>query len=370
MIAVEALLLLLAVAALLNTIVNLLTAPRLRAAAEPAVLPPLSVIIPARNEERVIERTVRAMLAQSYQPLEVIVVDDRSTDSTGAILRSFRDPRLVVVEGSEPPPGWLGKPWALDLGSRRATGELLLFADADICYAPGALEAAVRHFRKRGVALLALMPRFVLRGFWENVLMPYLAEFLFMLFPIRLGNASRSERLAVGGGAGNLVSREVYDALGGHQTLRDAIVDDIGIARLFRRAGYRTELVLADDFVSVRMYHGLREIVEGFTKNAFSVFDRSYVLVTMAVFATLVLNLLPYVLACLGHPISLVTVAVVTTMRLVLSAGLGYRLDVALVAQPLMMVVWTWIFVRSMWHTGVRRRLAWRGRSYDAGGTR
>lgn len=368
--AAEALILIIALGGLLNTIVNLLTVPRLRKGARPSRTPRLSVIIPARNEARVIERTVRAMLAQDYDPLEVIVVDDRSTDATGDILGTFADPRLIVIHGDEPPPGWLGKPWALAQGSRRATGELLLFVDADILYAPEAVAAAVAHWQRRGVAMIALLPHFELHGFWENVAIPNLSEFVFTLGPIFVANRSRRPIFAVGGGIGNLLQREAYDASGGHEALRDAIVDDVGLARQLRVAGFRTEMVLADDMVSVRMYHGLREIVDGFTKNVFAAFGRKYTLLILLTLFALFANLFPFLMALRGDPIALVAVGVITAMRLVLSAGLRYRLDVALVAQPVMSVVWSWIMFRSMWITGIKRRLAWRGRSYDAAATR
>jgi chlorobactene glucosyltransferase len=143
--------------ALLNTILNLIFIRRARAGAgdrEPFV----SIIIPARDEERAIERTVLAMLAQDYPAFEVIVVNDRSTDSTGAILARITDSKLIVVNGEELPSGWLGKPWALHQGSRRARGELLLFVDADIHYAPSALGAAVAHLEATGAAMTCLLP--------------------------------------------------------------------------------------------------------------------------------------------------------------------------------------------------------------------
>jgi glycosyltransferase involved in cell wall biosynthesis len=367
---VEALIFITALGSLLVTIVNLLTAPRLRRGARPLSLPRVSVIIPARNEERIIERTVRAMLAQTYETLEVIVVDDRSNDSTGSILRALADPRLIVVHGDEPPPGWLGKPWALSQGSGRATGELLLFVDADVIYAPDAIAAAVADFEKRGAGLVSFFPQFELRGFWENVLMPNLAECVFSIFPLVLANRSRRPVLALGGGPGNLVSRETYDAVGGHEALRGEIVDDVGLARLVRRSGKRTEAVRADDLISLRMYHGFREIVEGFTKNSFAAFNRRYGATIVITFVVLIANLLPYVMALRGDGIAIATVVAAVAMRVLVSASFRYRLDVALVAQPFMAVVWSWIMLRSMWITGIKRQLAWRGRSYDSAATR
>ena len=136
------------VLALIRTIVNLTLIPNLRAGMQPAQEPLVSVIIPARDEAHIIERTVRAFLAQTYANLEVIVVNDRSTDGTGDILRGIHDDRLTVIDGIEPAAGWLGKPWALHQGSRAARGELLLFVDADLIYAPPALGQPSRICRR------------------------------------------------------------------------------------------------------------------------------------------------------------------------------------------------------------------------------
>lgn len=354
---------------LVRTVLNLLVVPRLRARV-PRRQPLVSVLIPARDEERTIERTVRAMLAQTYPELEIVVVNDRSTDATGAILDRLRDSRLVVVSGVEPPPGWLGKPWALHQASGRARGELLLFVDADVIYAPDTIGAAVAHLEERDVSLLALFPRFVMAGFWEHVIMPNLAVFAFSLLPLWAANRSRVAFLAIGGGPGNLVRRSDYEAAGGHEALKAAVVDDVGLARLMRRAGQRTEAVRAEDHVSVRMYHGLSEIVEGFTKNAFAVFNSSYALVAFFLLLAVVFHLAPFVLALPGNRLALATVALIALTRLLLFRSLGYRLDNALLGHPLMIAAWCWILVRSTWRTGVRRRLLWRGRVYDARETR
>ena len=364
------------IVSLVRTILNLTLVPRLHVGQ--ALLPvagksacaTVSVIIPARDEERTIERTVRAMLAQTYPALEIIVVNDRSTDRTEEILRGIEDPRLIVIHGEEPPEGWLGKPWALHQGSLRASGELLLFVDADVIYEPDAIAAAVSAMQKRGTPMLALMPNFVMHGFWEHVVMPNLAVFAFTFLPLWLGNRTRLIWFAVGGGTGNLVDRAAYDAAGGHEALKAAVIDDVGLARLFRRKGMRTEVVIASEMVSVRMYHGLREIVSGFTKNSFAVFGRHYSIGLLFLAMAVVFHLLPYALALTGNVIAIITIALIALTRLILFVYLGYRIDNALLAHPLMIGTWCFILVRSMWLTGIRRQLHWRGRTYDASRTR
>ena len=332
----------------------------------------MSVIIPARDEERDIERTVRAFLAQTWQALEIIVVNDRSSDATGAILERLReeDSRLTVIEGVEPPAGWLGKPAALHRGSLSAHGEWLAFVDADVVYQPEVLEAVVAELEDHQVEMVTLLPHFEMRGFWEHVLMPNLAMFVFTFVPLWLSNRTRSRVLAVGGGTGNIVSRSAYDAAGGHEALRDAVIDDVGLARLMRREGFRTRVVRADRLVSVRMYHGLGEIVRGFTKNAFAIVDRSYVLALSGAIVIAVGNLLPFALAATGSRLAMATVAVIVITRVILFRSFRYGLANAVLAHPLMIASWLFILFRSVWYTGIRRQLHWRGRTYEADKTR
>src|SRR5436305_8638935 len=195
------------VMALIRTIVNLRLIPRLRPDMLPGKEPLVSVIIPARDEAHIIERTVCAFLAQTYANLEVIVVTDRSADGTGDIVRAIHDDRLTVIDGVEPPAGWMGKPWALHQGSRGAHGELLLFVDADLIYAPSALAAAVAYLRAQGLALLSLFPHLEMHGFGEIASMPMMPMVFHTLMPTWFSNRTRFARLAIGGGTGNLVVR-------------------------------------------------------------------------------------------------------------------------------------------------------------------
>jgi glycosyltransferase involved in cell wall biosynthesis len=355
---------------LANTIASLVAAPRLHDGDSPGHRPRISVLIPARDEERTIARTVRALLAQTYDALEIIVVNDRSTDATAEVLDSIRDERLRVVQGVEPPEGWLGKPWALHEASLEATGQWLLFVDADIVYAPGAIAAAMAYVERRGVAMISLLPRIEMRGFWEHLAMPNLATMVFSVMPLWLANRSRLRLLAAGGGPGNLVKRTAYDSAGGHEALKNAVIDDVALARLIRGDGNRTEMVVASDLVSVRMYDGLRETVDGFTKNAFSVFGRSYAALACIIAYTLIVHVVPYALALTGDRIALVAVCALTLTRIILFAALRYRLDNAVLGDVPMVLLWVFIFLRSAWITGVRGELRWRGRRYDAAKTK
>lgn len=356
--------------ALINIVINLCFLGRLRHASLERH-PFVSIIVPARNEERAIERSVRAFLAQQYPDFEVIVVDDRSTDTTAAILDRLatEDARLVVIRGVDTPAGWLGKPWALHQGSERARGELLLFVDADVHYAPATLAAAVAHMEATRHALIALMPHFECRSLWEHALMPGLPMSLFSV-PTWLGELLPIESLGVGAGTGNLVRRDAYAAAGGHAALRDSVVDDVALAHLVRRSGFSTGIARTERLVTVRMYHGFGEIVGGFTKNFFSSVGRSYVIAFLVFFVFVDAHLLPIFFALAGNQIAIAAIVMLLITRVVFFAGLRYPLWNALLLDPLMAIGWIAIVIRSTWYVGIRRQLSWRGRTYDPARTR
>src|SRR5262249_4436828 len=263
---------------LLLLLVNLAAVPRLtRSLPAGLVFPRVSMIVPARDEERQVARSVASHLAQDYPDYEVIVVNDRSTDSTGEILASLPDPagRLRVIEGTETPPGWLGKPYAISQGARMATGEILLFVDADVVYHHRALTEAVATLESRRADFLCLLPRMDAEGFWEKILMPNVMGSFFLGAGF-FANLDRPRWLAAGGGAGNLIRREAYERLGGHAALKDSVVDDVHLAFAAKGSGFRTRVVRADDRISVRMYAGFREVWDGFTKNVAYIFNGAW----------------------------------------------------------------------------------------------
>jgi chlorobactene glucosyltransferase len=355
---------------LATTILNVWLVPRLGRGPQVADGRLVSVVIPARNEERTIGATVRAMLAQTYANLEVIVVNDRSTDRTAGILGEIGDPRLVVIDGEEPPPDWLGKPWACDQGCRAARGELLLIVDADVQYGAEALAAMVAYMNEQAeIAMIAVLPRFVLHGFWENVAMPMLAVAAFMFIPSWLANRTTIAAFGIGGGTGNFVRRRDFDEIGGYASLHAAVVDDVGMAQQLRAHGMRTHAVRADDFISLRMYHGAREIIDGFTKNLFMAFG-GFVGVSVMLPMMLLFHFVPYLLLLRGDMLAIVTVILISLSRLILFRSIGARLDNALLGHPVMVAFWTWIFIRSTWMTGVRKQVQWRGRTYERTWTR
>jgi GT2 family glycosyltransferase len=238
---------------------------------EGAPWPRLSVIVPARDEAAHVERAVASLLAQDYPGLEVIAVDDRSGDATGSILERLAagEPRLTVLHVEALPAGWLGKNHANHLGATRAGGDLLLFTDADVVYAPGALRAAVALLLRHGLGHLVAAPRLEARGYWERAFQTTFA--LYFALRCRLWALRRAGSAAyVGMGAFNLVRRDAYARVGGHARLALEVVDDVKLGLLLRRSGVPQGLASARDLISVRWQPGFRASLRGLLKNLFA----------------------------------------------------------------------------------------------------
>ena len=241
--------------------------------ADVADAPLVSVIIPARNEANNIARCVRSVLASRYPKLEVIVVDDHSTDGTGDIARATAagDSRIQVISNPDLPSGWFGKQWACENGAKIARGDTLVFTDADTEHAPDLLGRVVNAMRARRADLLTLAGDQEMHTFWERVIQPQ----LFAMIAMRYGgteHVSTSRRPAdvIANGQFIAVNREAYEAVGGHALVRDRVAEDLSMAQEFVRSGRRMSLLIATEQFSTRMYSSLEEIVRGWRKNIYA----------------------------------------------------------------------------------------------------
>ena len=236
----------------------------------PSQAPLISVCIPARNEERNIRACVEAMLAQDYPDLEAIVLDDRSTDATPSILADIasRDPRLRPISGSDLPEGWAGKPHALYQASKAARGGWLCFVDADTFVTREALSACYAKAIETNADMFTIMTFQITGTFWEKVVMPLVMTALSVGFsPRKVNDPKRKD--AIANGQFIMIKRSVYDAIGGHESVKDQIVEDKAISEQVKWNGYH--LVVADGYAvaRTRMYTSLPEMWEGWTKNIY-----------------------------------------------------------------------------------------------------
>ncbi len=338
---------------------------------EPERWPFVSIVVPARDEERGIRDAVASFCGQDYPSFEVVVVDDGSTDATPDILRELqgRFGNLKVVRGRDLPEGWLGKPNALETGRREAKGEWLLFVDADVVYAPDLLRRSVAYAVSEGAGMLVLGPDFVTRGFWEPVAISSLYLVGCAMFPVFLVTRTRSRWFALGGGVFNLVRRDALEACGAFECIRNAVVDDVGLGYKVKGTGARLAAAVAGPLLRIRMYHGLGETVRGFTKNLYPSIRGVAVLLPVVLALSVLLNFLPYAglaasLAAGGA--SLPAILALAAMHLIFAAiAVQFRQPWFVVfTNPLREAVWIYILFRSLlsFH---RRGMSWRGRRYD-----
>ena len=239
----------------------------------PSDAPLVSLVIPARNEARNIRRCAESALASLYPRLEVIVVDDHSTDETAAIAGALAssDSRLRVITPPALPDGWFGKQWACATGAAEARGELLGFMDADTWQAPDLVTRVVNGMRSRSSDLLSVAGMQEMESFWERMIQPQIFAILLQRFGgTELVNRSRSVSQKIANGQCIWVRREAYDALGGHAAVKHEVAEDVALAQLWFRAGRTVTLVLGLSQLSTRMYTSLRELIEGWGKNIYA----------------------------------------------------------------------------------------------------
>jgi glycosyltransferase involved in cell wall biosynthesis len=245
-------------------------------------LPRLSVIVPARNEAANINATLRSLLATQGVELQIIAVNDRSTDQTGAIMDGVAKSlglegaasgkTLQILHVTELPRGWLGKTHAMALAARHATGDWLLFTDADVLFHRDALRRALEYSTGSGADHMVLLPTVLLRSPGERMMIAFLQ--VLSIWAIRVWQVPnpKARRDAIGVGAFNLIRGEVYDALGGWEALRLEVLEDLALGHRVKASGFAQRVALGLDLVQVRWARGAFGVVENLTKNLFALF--------------------------------------------------------------------------------------------------
>jgi glycosyltransferase involved in cell wall biosynthesis len=260
--------------------------------------PLVSIIIPARNEEGKIGPCVDGALAQSWRSLEVLVLNDRSEDQTGAEAqaRADRDPRVRVLSGVERPDGWMGKVWACHTAQQRARGEYLLFIDADVRLEPEAVRQALAWLREHNLGALSAFGRLTMVTFWEWAVQPVIGGLILQNNDPRAVNDPAQKDKVMANGQFILCSRAAYDAIGGHASIQAEILDDVSFARRCKQEGQPYHMVYGRELYACRMYNSLPEIWQGWTKNLFAGLHYKVGLALGVCVALFVLNLLPFLI--------------------------------------------------------------------------
>ena len=367
------------------------TGPRLPTAPAPAAWPSVTVVVPARNEALVLGASLPTLLAQDYPgPLQVIVVDDRSTDDTAAVARQLgEDPAgrvaPLIVPGEELPPGWSGKLWAVAQGIRAAAPvapdaaslgggrlpEFFLLTDADIAHPRSSVRQLVAWAESARLDEVSLMARLRVQTGWERLLIPAFVYFFAELYPFRWVNHAARKTAAAAGGC-VLVRRQALERAGGISSIRGAVIDDVALAKALKRSGSVIWLGLADEVRSVRPYLGLKDLWDMVARSAYTQLSFSPVLL-LGTLVGLAVTFLGPVAALVGGLVGGSPVASVLGASSCLLMGLTYVPMIRyhrlgwwrVVGLPAVACLYGAMTVTSAWRH-YRKGVAWKGRHYRA----
>jgi chlorobactene glucosyltransferase len=353
--------------------------------AYPARIPPdaplVSIIVPARDEARNVDACLRSILSSTWPALEVVVVNDQSTDATSDLARSVAavDPRVRVVDAPDLPTGWFGKQWACHCGVSAARGSMLLFTDADTRHATELLARSMTAMRVRRADLLSIGGLQTMATFWERMVQPH----VFAMIIARFGSPERMSRSTnprdkIANGQFMLMSRTVYLSAGGHEAVRSHVAEDVAMAQQWTRRGLSVQIVPALDYMSTRMYHGLRELVLGWGKNIYAAGRETLALgptgrvvlrvtypapalleiVPAAVGLAALFGVVPPVIGAWAAAVYVVTTLYWLTMNHIMRVPLWYA-----GLHPLASVAMFGILARAAW---LGDHVVWKGRSYTS----
>ena len=360
----------------LNFICNLIfMGPLPKDAPEPdGGWPFVSIVVPARDEEKGIRAGVTSFCSLDYPSFEVIVVDDGSTDDTPKILAELKEQfsNLRVVQGKEPPDGWLGKPNALEAGRKEATGEWLLFVDADVIYGPDLLRRAMALGLQREAGMVFLGPHFDSEEVIEANVLSHLYFIAAAAGPTYLATVSKSKLFAAGGGPFNLVRRDALEACGAFESIKDAVADDVRLGFAVKGAGFRLATGWAGDALHVRMYEGSAATIEGFTKNIFPILRQHPWALPIPIVGGFFIVFMPYIGFAAGLASGDIRPQVYVTLGLMhammgLIAALFQQPWHIIFLNPVRELAWWWIILRSC-IAYYRKGIVWRGRRYTGVG--
>ena len=339
---------------------------------EPALAdgPSVLVVVPARNEETNIAACLEALSKSIHKRLIIRVVDDGSTDRTSELAHAVaaRDPRIEIIRGVELPPGWMGKNHALWVGTRGATADYLLFVDADVRVGPECISRAVAAAERHRADLVTVMPRLLALGFWELAAQTQIAQLILGWLPARQINDPGHPR-AQGIGPFMFFRRSAYEAIGGHESVRGEVVEDMRIAERLKHAGLRLLYMRGVNHVEVRMYDSLASLVRGYTKNFHEPMKNALWLAPILAAFHLVIFAGPYLLLPLAlathSPTAIVLSAAALAFSLLsrLDAHLRWRLTPRHpYLAPLGALIVAHILLSAALHTALHRPVLWKGR--------
>jgi glycosyltransferase involved in cell wall biosynthesis len=353
-----------------------------RNSVSPAGNPRVSIIVPARNEARDIAQSMKQLLALDYDNYEVIAVDDRSTDRTGEIMdqmagdlpvsqnsQGMKDssaPTLRVIHHRELPAGWMGKTHAMWTAANEATGDWLLFTDADVLFKADSLRRALAYATAENADHVVVFPHMIMKQPGEYMMIAFFQTmFVFGHRPWKVADPKAKDHMGVG--AFNLVRRKVYDAVGTYEALRMEVLDDMKLGKVVKNAGFAQRNVFGGDLISIRWAHGAAGVVNNLTKNFFAVLSFRWPLTLISAFGLAFLNLMPFLGLWLAHGWARLPYGIALGSMFLIYLGMSWRSKVPayyFALHPVSTVLFVYTLLRSMFLTLSNDGIIWRGTKY------
>lgn len=333
----------------------------------------VAVLVPARNEERCIETCVRSLCQQNYQRLEVIVLNDASTDGTGEILQRLMNEfnNLRVIDGSPLPEGWVGKSWACHQLSQATNADVLLFTDADTVHEKDTVARSVQFLTEQHLSMFSLVPYQVLSSFGEHAVIPMVHVLYFSYLPNSLIINNPRVSLSAANGQFMCFSRVGYELVGGHTAVWNSLVEDVFLARSVKAAGGRIALVDGTDAVACHMYTGASEVTRGFSKNMFPATRYSLPVISLFLMHLALTYVAPVFSLAMGLALSDTTMITTSSYALAcaglirLMISVRFRMPVWHVVLQPVTALWTILIgINSVRWAYSRSGSQWKGRSY------
>lgn len=345
---------------LLFTLFNFFTLRSLRHHAQ-SVTGSVAILIPMRNEERNVAGVIESALSQAHiKDLSIKVIDDCSIDQTASILAKLGDSRLEVSTGHEPPPGWLGKNFALQTLAESCDQEYLVFLDADVRLHKSAIASAIKILNERDWDYICPYPRQIAEGFLARLVQPLLQWSWMASLPLRLIEDSALAATVVANGQFFVVRNESYKRAGGHAGVRGEVLDDMELARALRRSGSRGSVVNGATMASCEMYDSARELVDGYSKSQWRAFGNPLGALT-AVFLLALTSIYPFVAILNGEPWAIYAITAILLSRLLVAIKTESVLSTTLL-HPIAIATWIFLIFRSL-HLKRKNKLVWRARA-------
>jgi chlorobactene glucosyltransferase len=337
----------------------------------------VSVLIPARNEEKNIRRILNSMIKQDYPNLEILVLDDNSMDATGQIVQEFaqKDSRVRLIKGAPLPEGWKGKCFACHQLSKIAKGKYFVFTDADTLHFPNSISGSLAALIRNNLDVTSIYPRQIAVTFSERMTVRFIHFAILSLMPLIFVKYAKGPFFSTAIGQFFLFKREVYEKIGGFESVKDEILEDINISKQVKRYGFKIMVYDGSDSIFCRMYTNLSDVIKGFSRFIYAAFDCNFLMEAVAIFFISLIFMIPFILLPLGIfifdwsrmliTLNIIQILLIFVIKIVLAIRFKERiLDIFFT--PISVAYIALLAVNSFLQSRFGKGVIWKDRTYGA----